>query len=213
MSLRRPLVVAERGVFERVVDAVGAPNPLASLAAATHVWVKGDTDSAVRALQASRLRPFPIVTAAQVRENPHIRSVTETFSYLRALGLAAGLLALAGAVLYLQARHRNRVISHALARRMGLTGRSHRSALALELGTLLTVSFAVGAVLAMVAAQLVVVELDAPAPLPGGPLFRIPWALIAGALVALVAVTALGALAADRRTRRANVAEVIRASE
>jgi hypothetical protein len=64
-----------------------------------------------------------------------------------------------------------------------------------------------------VAARLVVVELDAPAPLPGGPLFRTPWALIAGALVALVAVTALAALAADRRTRRANVAEVIRASE
>jgi putative ABC transport system permease protein len=213
MSLRRPLVVAERDVFERVVDALGAPNPLASLVAETHVWVKGDIGSAVRALQASRLRPFPIVTAAQVRDNPHIRSVTQTFSYLSALGLAAGLLALAGAVLYLQARHRNRVISYALARRMGLTSRSHRSALALELGILLVVSFAVGAVLALVAARLVVVELDAPAPLPGGPLFRTPWALIAGALVALVAVTALGALAADRRARRANVAEVIRAAE
>jgi hypothetical protein len=213
MSLRRPLVIAERGVFERAVDALGAPNPLASLSAATHVWVRGDTDSTVRALEASRLRPFPILTAEQVRDNPHIRSVSQTFSYLRALGLAAGLLALAGAVLYLQARHRNRVISHALARRMGLTSRSHRSALALELGILLMVSFAVGTVLAMVAARLVVVELDAPAPLPGGPLFRTPWALIAGALVALVAVTVLGALAADRRARRANVAEVIRASE
>jgi FtsX-like permease family protein len=213
MSLRRPLVVAERGVFERIVDGLGAPNPLASLVAETHVWVKGDTGPAVRALRSSRLRPFPILTAEQVRNNPHIRAVTQTFSYLRALGLAAGLLALAGAVLYLQARHRNRVISHALARRMGLTSRSHRSALALELGILLAVSFAVGAVLAMVAARLVVVELDAPAPLPGGPLFRTPWALIAGALVALAVVTALGALAADRRARRANVAEVIRAAE
>jgi ABC-type antimicrobial peptide transport system permease subunit len=96
---------------------------------------------------------------------------------------------------------------------MGLTRRSHRLALALELGTLLVVSFAVGAFLAMVVARLVVVELDAPAPLPGGPLFRTPWVLIAAAFLALLAATALGALLADRRARRAKVAEVIRAAE
>jgi ABC-type antimicrobial peptide transport system permease subunit len=96
---------------------------------------------------------------------------------------------------------------------MGLTGRSHRFALALELGTLLVISFAVGAFLAMVAARLVVVELDAPAPLPGGPLFRTPWALIVLAFAALLAATALGAVLADRRARRAKVAEVIRAAE
>ncbi len=164
-------------------------------------------------LEASQLRPFPILTAERVRENPQIRSVSQTFSYLRALGLAAGLLALAGAVLYLQARHRNRVISNALARRMGLTKWSHRFALALELGTLLVFSFAVGAFLAMVAARLVVTELDAPAPLPGGPLFRTPWPLIVAAFAALLAATALGALLADRRARTAKVAEVIRAAE
>jgi predicted lysophospholipase L1 biosynthesis ABC-type transport system permease subunit len=192
---------------------LGAPNPLTALGAETEVWVKGETRRAVGALQASTLRPFPIITAEEVRDNPAVRSVTQTFSYLRALGLAAGLLALAGAVLYLQARHRNRVISYALARRMGLTSRNHRIALGLELGTLLTVSFVVGALLAVAAARLVVVELDAPAPLPGGPLFRTPWALIAGGFVALLCATALGALIADQRARRANVAEVVRAAE
>jgi ABC-type sugar transport system permease subunit len=213
MSRRRPLVVADRALFERAVEDAGASNPLASLGAETFVWVRGQTRPTVNVLQASQLRPFPILTAEQVRDNPQIRAVSQTFSYLRALGLAAGLLALAGAVLYLQARHRNRVISNALARRMGLTGRSHRFALALELGTLLVISFAVGAFLAMVAARLVVVELDAPAPLPGGPLFRTPWALIVLAFVALLAATALGAILADRRARRAKVAEVIRAAE
>ena len=96
---------------------------------------------------------------------------------------------------------------------MGLSSRSHRFALALELGTLLVFSFAVGAVLAMVAARLVVVELDAPAPLPGGPLFRTPWELILAAFAALFAATAFGAFLADRRARRAKVAEVIRAAE
>jgi putative ABC transport system permease protein len=213
MTRRRPLVVADRARFERAVESAGASNPLASLGAETYVWVKGQTRPTVSVLQASQLRPFPILTAEQVRDNPQIRSVSQTFSYLRALGLAAGLLALAGAVLYLQARHRNRVISNALARRMGLRGRSHRIALGLELGTLLVSSFAVGALLAMVAARLVVVELDAPAPLPGGPLFRTPWVLIAAAFIALLAATAVGAGLADRRARRANVAEVIRAAE
>jgi hypothetical protein len=213
MTRRRTLVVADRARFERALESVGASNPLASLGAETYVWVKGRTRPTVSVLQASQLRPFPILTAEQVRDNPQIRSVSQTFSYLRALGLAAGLLALAGAVLYLQARHRNRVISNALARRMGLRGRSHRIALGLELGTLLVFSFAIGALLAMVAARLVVVELDAPAPLPGGPLFRTPWVLIAAAFVALLVATAVGALLADRRARRANVAEVIRAAE
>jgi putative ABC transport system permease protein len=213
MARRRPLVVADRARFEAAVENAAASNPLASLGAETYVWVKGQTRPTVNVLQASQLRPFPILTAEQVRDNPQIRAVSQTFSYLRALGFAAGLLALAGAVLYLQARHRNRVISNALARRMGLTRRSHRLALALELGTLLVVSFAVGAFLAMVVARLVVVELDAPAPLPGGPLFRTPWVLMATAFLALLAATALGALLADRRARRAKVAEVIRAAE
>jgi putative ABC transport system permease protein len=213
MARRRPLVIADRERFESVLDELGASNPLASLGAETYVWVKGRTQPTVNVLEASQLRPFPILTAEQVRDNPQIRSVTQTFSYLRALGLAAGLLALAGAVLYLQARHRNRVISNALARRMGLSSWSHRFALALELGALLVFSFAVGAVLAMVAARLVVVELDAPAPLPGGPLFRTPWALIVAAFAALLAATAFGAFLADRRARRAKVAEVIRAAE
>lgn len=213
MTRRRPLVVADRAAFERAVEDVGAPNPLVTLGAETYIWVKGRTQPTVNVLEASQLRPFPILTAERVRENPQIRSVSQTFSYLRALGLAAGLLALAGAVLYLQARHRNRVISNALARRMGLTKWSHRFALALELGTLLVFSFAVGAFLAMVAARLVVTELDAPAPLPGGPLFRTPWPLIVAAFAALLAATALGALLADRRARTAKVAEVIRAAE
>jgi hypothetical protein len=213
MSLRRPLVVADRAAFEQALDDLGAPNPLNSASAETQIWVRGETQHAVRVLQTSTLRPFPIVTAEQVRENPHIRSVSETFSYLKALGLAAGLLAVAGAVLYLQARQRNRVISYALARRMGLSVGRHQFALALELGTMLVASFVMGAVLALVAARLVIVELDAPAELPGGPLFRTPWVLIGGALAGLITASALGALLADRRAAHANVAEVIRAGE
>jgi putative ABC transport system permease protein len=213
MTLRRPLVVADHDAFVQALDSLGAPNPLNDAGASTQIWVRGETQRAVRVLQTSAVRPFPIITAEQVRENSHIRSVSDTFAYLEALGLAAGLLAVAGAVLYLQARQRNRVISYALARRMGLSSGRHRLALALELGTMLMVSFVIGAFLAVVAARLVIVELDQPAELPGGPLFRTPWVLIGAALVALAAASVFGALAADRRAARANVAEVIRAGE
>jgi putative ABC transport system permease protein len=213
MSLRRPLVVADRAAFEQALDSLGVANPLNSASAETQIWVRGETRHAVRVLQTSTLRPFPIVTAEQVRENPHIRSVSETFSYLQALGLAAGLLAVAGAVLYLQARQRNRVISYALARRMGLSAGRHQFALVLELGTMLVLSFVIGALLALVAARLVIVELDQPAALPGGPLFKTPWVPIGAALVALATASVVGALVADRRAAHANVAEVVRAGE
>jgi hypothetical protein len=213
MSLRRPLVVADHAAFEQALDSLGAPNPLNDAGASTQIWVRGETQRAVSVLQTSSIRPFPIITAEQVRDNPHIRSVSETFSYLQALGLAAGLLAVAGAVLYLQARQRNRVISYALARRMGLSPGKHQLALALELGTILVASFVIGALLALVAARLVIVELDAPAALPGGPLFRTPWVLIGVALAVLIAASVVGALITDRRAARAKVAEVIRAGE
>ena len=89
MTRGRPLVVADRAAFERAVEDVGAPNPLVTLGAETYVWVKGRTQPTVNVLEASQLRPFPILTAERVRENPQIRSVSQTFSYLRALGLAA----------------------------------------------------------------------------------------------------------------------------
>jgi predicted lysophospholipase L1 biosynthesis ABC-type transport system permease subunit len=213
MSLRRALVVADRAAFERAVAAAGGPNPLAAADAETQVWVKGETKAAVRALESSKLKPFPVVTAEEARENPRIRSVTETFSYLKALGLAAGILAVAGTVLYGQARQRRRLVPYALARRMGLEARAHRVSLLLEVGLMLVFALLVGALLAIVAARLVIVELDAVAELPSGPLFRTPFSLIGGALAGLLGVASLGALLADRRARRANITEVMRADE
>jgi putative ABC transport system permease protein len=213
MSLGRALVVTDRAAVERAVAAAGEPNPLTAAGARTQIWVRGQTEAAVRALRSSTLRPFLVVTAEEVRDNPHIRSVVQTFSYLKALGLAAGILAVAGIVLYAQARQRRQVVPYALARRMGLGVRAHRLSLALELGLLLVAALLIGAVLAVVAARLVIVELDAVAELPSGPLFRTPYSLIGAALVTLIGVSSLGALLADRRARRANIAEVMRADE
>lgn len=213
MSPRRPLVVADRRALERLAKAGGSGNPVTATSSETQVWVKGDTRRAVAALQTSNVRPFPLVTAEEVRKNPHIRSVTQTFSFLQALGLGAGLLTVVGTLLYLQARQRNRVISAELARRMGLTERSHRLSLALELAAMLLSALAIGAALAVVAARLVVPELDGPARIPSGPLYRTPWWVVAAAAVALLAASLFGALLTHRSARRANVAEVMRSGE
>ena len=209
MTRGRPLVVADRAAFERAVEDVGAPNPLVTLGAETYVWVKGGPT--VNVLEASQLRPFPILTAERVRENPQIRSVSQTFSYLRALGLAAGLLALAGAILYLQARHRNRVISNALARRG--TDEVEPSLLSLSSSARCSCSPCRWRVSRDGGGTPRRDRARRPAPLPGGPLFRTPWPLIVAAFAALLAATALQALLADRRARTAKVAEVIRAAE
>ena len=213
MSLRRPLIVADRTELGRLSEANGGYDPVEQPNAETQVWVKGDPRQAVPALESSLLRPFPILTADEVRKNPTIRSLAQTFAFLKALGLGAGALAIVGTLLYVQARQRNRVVSYALARRMGLRPRSHQLAIFLELASMLLASLAIGTLLAVVAARLVIVELDAPAELPSGPLFRTPWPLARLAALVLVATSIVGALTADASARRARIAEVIRSGD
>jgi hypothetical protein len=145
-----------------------------------------------------------------VRTNPRIIAVTRTFGYLKFLGFGAGLLAIVAVLMYLQARQRNRVVSYALARRMGLTDRSHRIALVLELSAMLLSSLVLAVGFALVAARLIFPEID---PLPGtppGPLFEIPWLLLAGTFGALAMVSVVGGLMANRSVERADFAEVMR---
>jgi putative ABC transport system permease protein len=164
-------------------------------------------------LETSLLRPFPVVTAEEVRANPAIRSATQTFDFLGALGAAAGLLVAAGTLLYLQARGRARAVSYELARRMGLGAGAHRLAATLELGWMLIGGAVLGALLAVGAARIAIPEVDAPVEIPAGPLVRIPWPLLALTLVALVAVAVAAGFYAHRVARRARIAEVLRAAD
>src|SRR4029450_2669900 len=106
--------------------------------------------------------PLPQVTAAmrrdghvvvrsvstdQVKQASEFLSLSGTFGFLQALGILTGLVALGGAVMYLEARQRSREVSYALSRRMGLTRGSHRRSIALELGSILVVSLVVGGLL------------------------------------------------------------------
>ncbi|HYM64108.1 MAG TPA: FtsX-like permease family protein, partial [Gaiellaceae bacterium] len=208
-----PLVVADAALVERFADRGGVSNPLPAAGNATELWAKGPTAAVVSAFAASDTHPFPIVTAEEVRDSPSITAVTRTFGFLKSLGFGAGLLAVVGLVLYLQARQRSRVVSYALSRRMGLANWSHRVSLALELGTMLLAALAIGAVLAIAAAQLVLGDVDPLENIPPAPLFRAPVAFILASGAALAGVAVLGGLLANRAAERANFAEVMRLAE
>jgi putative ABC transport system permease protein len=213
MALGRPLVIADAALLERFADSAGVSNPLAAAGNATELWAKGPTAAVASAFAASETHPFPIVTAEEVRDSPSITAVTRTFGFLKSLGFGAGLLAVVGLVLYLQARQRSRIVAYALSRRMGLANGSHRLSLALELGAMLLAALAIGAVLAIAAARLVLGDVDPLDNTPPAPLFRAPVGLIFAAGAALAGIALLGGLLANRSAERANFAEVMRLAD
>jgi putative ABC transport system permease protein len=136
--------------------------------------------------------------------------VSRAFSFLRTLALLSALIVMIGTVLYLQARQRGRIISYALARRMGLRSRSHLAALQLELGAMLLTSALAGVSLGLAAALLLYARID---PLPSmapSPLLRLAPAAPAALMVVLAAITFVGALFAHRTAEHAHVAEQLR---
>jgi putative ABC transport system permease protein len=208
-SLGKPTVIVDRDVLTPLVEAGPPPNALLQIGNETELWIKGPSDEVVAALNSST-RVASTLTAEEVRSNPKILAVTRTFGYLKFLGLGTGLLAIIGVLMYLQARQRNRVVSYALSRRMGLTQASHRMSLVLELMGMLLSGLAIAVLFALIAARVIHPEID---PLPGsppGPLFEVPWLLMLGTFAALVLVSILGGMLANRSAERADFAEVMR---
>jgi putative ABC transport system permease protein len=150
------------------------------------------------------------ITAEEVRSAPAFVSLSWTYDLLQALGVLSGILALVGMVLYLQTRQRSREVAYAIARRMGLTRRSHRRSIALELGGMLVLAFVIAAVLSVAAAILVNPRLDPLGTVPPAPVLRLPLVLVFISLGALLAAAWIGAWRAGQRADRARVAEVMR---
>jgi ABC-type antimicrobial peptide transport system permease subunit len=209
-TLLHPTVIVDEDVLTPLIEKAPPPDPLLEIGNSTELWVKGPPDAVVSALNSSGLRVASTLTAEEVRTNPRIVAVTRTFGYLKFLGFGAGLLAIVAVLMYLQARQRNRVVSYALSRRMGLTDKSHRVSLVLELLGMLLSALAIAVAFALLAARLIFPEID---PLPGtppGPLFEIPWSLIVGTFVTLLLVSFAGGMLANRSAERADFAEVMR---
>jgi putative ABC transport system permease protein len=198
-----PVVADADGFFQTTQAARISVQP-------THeLWAKGPPDEVLAALE-KHVSTDGATTASSAKETPRFLALAWTFGYLEALGVAAGVVALLGMVLYLQARQRDREVSYALARRMGLSSAAHGLSVAGELAGMLLAAFVIGAGLAVAAAGLIYGRLDPLPSLPPSPLLRLPLGLFGATAAVLVAAAAVGAWVVQRRADRANVAEVMR---
>jgi putative ABC transport system permease protein len=211
MSSRRPLVVVDEATLLSRLE--GVPNPLDVPGASTEFWVKGDLGAAERALRGLKYAPYLILTANRVKDIPEIKAVIATFLVMNALGLVAALLVIAGMLMYLQARQRSQVVSYGLSLRMGMTHAAHRRALVAELGSMLVYSYAVGLVLALGAAVLLVPRLDPLPSIPPNSLFVSPKPLLAVAFVSVIGASWLGGWITNRRAKAADLGEVMRVAD
>jgi hypothetical protein len=96
---------------------------------------------------------------------------------------------------------------------MGLAGGVHVAALVLELGAMLMASLAIGVGLALVAARVVLGDVDPLADIPPDPLFSTPVALLGATAAGLALISLLGGFLASRAAERANVSEVMRLAD
>jgi hypothetical protein len=209
-TLEDPMVVMDVGAIERFNEEAGFPDVLKATTNSSELWIKGPTRPILDALAASDTTIFQTLTAEEVRTIPSIVTVTRTFGYLKSLGFGAGLLAIVALVMYLQARQRNRVVSFALSRRMGLSNGKHRWSLVMELGGMLLAAFAVATGLALLAARLILDEIEPLKRIPPDTQFQVPFELLIGCGLMLVLTAVLGGFITNRTAERANFAEVMR---
>lgn len=199
-----PLVITSFAAL----DAAAPINPLEVMQ--TYVWAKGPPREVAAAVAASRLDTINVTTVDTFRRNRDVLLATSTYAYLRTIALAAGVLALVGLLLYLQARQRSQAIASAFGQRMGFGRLSELLSLWIEVAGVMLFAAATGAVVAIAAAEPIVRRID---PLPDyapSPVFVIPrttFLLAAGALV--VVTLAAGALT-SWFARRADVSEALR---
>lgn len=208
MKPNRGVMVADAATMSRIATDLGATpsDPFAS----DEVWIRGDPETGLDRLADAGVVVDRFLSADDIEEEPALRSLSWTLGFLQALGLLAGLIAVVGVTLNLQARQQAREISYALARRMGLSRASHRLAIGGELIAMLATAALSGGVFAIVAARLISSQIDPLAGLPPGGIFQVPLGILWGLPAVLVAISVLGAMWVQRSADRMNVAEVMR---
>src|SRR5207249_1856921 len=73
---------------------------------ADQCWIRGDPVQSERALRRAGVLVFTAVSADEVEQTADLAALAWVFSFLLALGIVTALIAVLGAVLYLQARQR-----------------------------------------------------------------------------------------------------------
>jgi putative ABC transport system permease protein len=211
MLSRRPLVVVDS---DRLVEAFeGQANPLSGPAVSDELWIRGPPDAIRAALPSLSFIPSLVLTADEVKDIPYIAAVIDTFLVMNGLGLLAALLVFAAMVMYLQARQRSEVVSYGLSLRMGMRRWAHLIATATEVGAMLVIAYAAGAVLAITAARLTVPLLDPLETIPPNPIGVVPVITVAIAAPVLLLAAFVGGWLVERRARAADLGQVMRLAD
>ena len=199
MSGERPMLVADESLL-RARGVTGTEE----------LWVKGETAEVVAELNRAHIGTSTVVRAKLNEAASSLLPLATSLGYFKALGLLGGAVTLAGAVFYLASGERARRLAAVMARGMGLTRRTSRRALAIEMAALLVAGTVVGGVLSLGAARITFPHLD-PAPTSPPPLiFRVDRADIVWTLITAMVAAALMAGASTWTSWRRPPAEVMR---
>ena len=211
MLSRRPLVVVDSA---RLVEAFeGQANPLSGSSTSDELWIRGPPAAIQAALPNLSFLPGLVLTADEVKDIPYIAAVIDTFLVMNGLGLLAALLVFAAMVMYLQARQRSEIVSYGLSLRMGMRRWAHLIATATEVGAILVIAYAAGALLAITAARLTVPLLDPLETIPPDPIGVVPVITVAIAAPVLVLAAFVGGWLVERRARAADLGQVMRLAD
>jgi putative ABC transport system permease protein len=210
MTADQPLIVSD---IDGMTELFSGINSAATANATTELWIEGERDDALQAAADNDIPVGLIRTSQEVLNLPTLASVSWAFDLLRALGVAAGAIALVAVLLYMQARQRSTVVSYAMARRMGLSRNQHARALAFEIAAILTVAIAAGSLMAIAVARMVYGYLDLLPRIPPAPILQVPSIIVIGVLGLGIISAVVGALLVQRGADRARVAEVLRLAE
>lgn len=150
------------------------------------------------------------VTPEQFLGVTQLLPVAWTFSYLQALAILTGLIAVVGLFLYLAARQRSTLVAYVMLRRIGITRRAHLASLGSELGGVLTVSWALGVATATVAVLTVYRLLDVNPRYPPDALLVLPLLVVLASIVVLLGVALLGSITTQRTADAVEPAALLR---
>src|SRR5262245_16745677 len=208
---RPPLVAVDSDRLAKAYE--GQANPLSGPSTSDELWIRGDPAAVRAALPSLSFVPALILTAPEVKDIPYIAAVIDTFLVMNGLGLLAALLVFAAMVMYLQARQRSEVVSYGLSLRMGMRRAAHLLATATEVGAMLLIAYAAGAILAVTAARLTVPLLDPLETIPPDPIGVVPILTVAIAAPVLLLAAFLGGWLVERRARAADLGQVMRLAD
>ncbi len=203
----RPLVVVDQERYlEAVADEEGRVRGSRYL-----MWTSDRTEEEVeRAMADAGIGYAFTVAAATTLDQLKFAAVVWTFDFLEIYAALAGLIAIGGVLLYVDTRQRQRNLSYALARRMGLQRAEHLQAGFLELGGLTVLGALSGLLAARIAARSLYNILDAVPESPPGPRWIGALDLSLIVLVIAVAVAGIGAVLAQRTADAADTSELLR---